>query len=110
MSKRLHFSKELVALVLTGKKNSTWRLWDDKNLQLGDIVDFYESKTKKYFTTAKITKVIEKKMGNLKEEDKRGHEEFSNDEEMYRTYSGYYKKDVTPDTLVKICWFELLKS
>jgi len=106
MNKRLHFSKELVPLILSGKKNSTWRLWDDKNLQVGDVVDFLESKTEKHFVTVKITKVIEKKMGKLEIGDKQGHEKFKNDDEMYRTYLGYYKKDVTPDTVVKIVWFE----
>lgn len=108
MNKKLHFSKELISLILSGEKDSTWRLWDDKNLQIGDIVDFLESKTEKHFTTARIIKVINKKMGELKEEDKKGHEKYGNDRQMYKIYSGYYKKDVTPDTLVKIVRFELV--
>ncbi|MFH1971819.1 MAG: ASCH domain-containing protein [Patescibacteria group bacterium] len=108
MHKKLHFSKELVTLILSGKKTSTWRLWDDKNLQMGNIVEFLESKTEKHFAKAKIVKVVEKKMGELKKSDKKGHEEFKNDNEMYETYSRYYRRKVTPDTLVKIVWFELI--
>lgn len=106
MNKKLHFSKELVSLILSGKKTSTWRLWDDKDLKEGNIVEFLESKTEKHFFTAKITKVIKKKMGELKKSDKKGHEEFKNDSEMYKTYSGYYKREVTPNTLVKMIWFK----
>lgn len=108
MNKRLHFSKELVTLVLSGKKNSTWRLWDDKNLSIGDIVDFLESKNEKLFVTVKITDVIEKKMGELREEDKQGHEKFKDDEEMYKTYSRYYKREVNSNTVVKIIRFDFI--
>lgn len=108
MNKQLHFSKELCPLILSGEKSSTWRLWDDKNLQVGDTVNFLESKTEKHFATVKIIKVTEKKMGELKEEDGRGHEKYKNDSEMYKTYKEYYKKEVTPNTVVKIIWFELI--
>lgn len=106
MHKKLHFSKESVSLILSGKKTSTWRLWDDKDLKEGDIVDFLQSKTEKQFATVIITKVVEKKIGELGKSDKKGHEEFKSDSEMYKTYSGYYRKKVTPNTLVKIIWFK----
>lgn len=40
MNKTLKFAPDLVPLVLSGKKDTTWRLWDDKNLTENDIVDF----------------------------------------------------------------------
>lgn len=35
-SKTLKFTPELSAKILSGEKTSTWRLFDDKNLQKGD--------------------------------------------------------------------------
>lgn len=109
MYKKLHFSSDLVPLILSGQKVSTWRLWDNKNLQKGDIVDFLESGTEKRFATTRLVKVIEKEMGNLTDEDKNGHEKFTNDKEMYKTYSGYYKRPVDSKTKVKVIWFELIE-
>ena len=52
--------------------------------------------------TAKITNVVEKPLGKLTQGDKVGHEKFSNDEEMYKSYEKYYSQPITPETLVKI--------
>lgn len=38
--KTLKFTPELCALIVTGQKKSTWRLFDDKNLQVGDELSF----------------------------------------------------------------------
>lgn len=108
MHKKLKFAQHLVPLVLSGKKTSTWRLWDDKDLQVGDTVDFIEFGTDKHFAAAKLTKVLEKPLGKLTEEYKKGHETFATDEEMYATYTRYYGKTADKNTLVKIIWFELL--
>ncbi|MGH7204232.1 MAG: ASCH domain-containing protein [Candidatus Levyibacteriota bacterium] len=107
MNKTLKFAPPLVPLVLSGEKVSTWRLWDEKNLQEGDTVDFLNKETLKQFATAKLTKVIEKQLGELTDEDKKGHERFASDEEMYQTYTTYYKKEVNAQTPIKIIWFEL---
>ena len=109
MNKKLHFAQNLVPLILSGKKISTWRLWDDKDLSTGDIIYFIESGTDKHFATGKLTKIIEKPLEELTEEDKKGHEMFESDEEMYKTYTMYYKRTVNKNTLVKIIWFELVK-
>ncbi len=38
--KTLNFSDKLVPLVLSGAKTATWRLFDDKNLAIGDELIF----------------------------------------------------------------------
>jgi hypothetical protein len=43
----------------------------------------------------------------LSEADKEGHETFASNEEMYKTYSRYYQRTVTPETSVKIIRFKL---
>lgn len=107
--KLVKFRDYLVPLVLTGEKNSTWRLFDDKNLSVGDEIELREFGKEQSFATAKIVKVIEKAFSDLSEDDKQGHEKFSSDKEMYETYAGYYNAKVGPDSVVKIIWFELQK-
>jgi hypothetical protein len=107
--KSLKFRPYLVPKVLSGEKHSTWRLFDDKDIQQGEEVELLEFVTNRHFADARVSKVIEKPFGDLTAADKEGHEEFATDEEMYQVYSTYYKTDVTPDTPVKIIWFELKK-
>ncbi len=109
MPKTLKFATDLIPLVLSGQKTSTWRLWDEKDLAVGDEVSLLDQITKQQFATAKIIKVIEKPLGELTEYDKKGHEKFANSEEMYQTYTKYYNRPVDQTTIVKIIWFELDK-
>lgn len=105
--KVVKFSSELVPLVLSGEKTSTWRLFDDKDLKAGDIMQLMEFGADIPFAEAIINTVTETTFGNLNSEDKIGHESYSSDEEMYQTYSGYYKTTVGPDTTLKIIHFTI---
>lgn len=107
--KTLKFSLNLVNLVLSGKKTTTWRLWDDKDLQMGDEIFFLNSNTKEEFAKAELTKVVEKPFKDLTDDDWQGHERFQSDKEMYRSYSDYYGRGVDRTTLIKIIHFELIK-
>jgi hypothetical protein len=105
--KVVKFRDYLVPLVLSGEKDSTWRLFDDKDLRVGDEIELRVFVTLKLFGKAKITKVVEKRFGDLSEQDKQGHETYKNDAEMYAEYTKYYHVPVGPDTTVKIIWFKL---
>lgn len=107
MHKSLKFVPELIPLVLSGEKISTWRLWDDKDITVGDTLSLLNKQTLEQFATAKVTKVIEKPLGELTDEDKKGHETFTNDEVMYQTYTKYYQREVTTTTPIKLIWFDL---
>ncbi len=106
--KTLKFREHLVKLVLAKEKDLTWRLFDDKNLSEGDIVDLINWNTGEVFGKAHLIKVWEKKMKDLDDADYDGHERFSSDEEMYKTYKTYYGDRVGPDTIVKMISFELV--
>jgi len=108
--KIIKFRSNLVPLVLSGEKNSTWRLFDDKDLTIGDSIELKNWETGETFGTAKISRVVEKPFAELTPEDKFGHEVFQTDEEMYRTYSHYYQQPVGPDSTVKILWFNELQE
>ncbi len=109
-NKTLKFRRELADLILAGHKNVTWRLFDDKSLAEGDVVDLLIWGTLEKFATAHLTEVREKRMGELVEPDFEGHEKFASTEEMYTTYSTYYGRPVDVDTPVKIIRFRLVLS
>ncbi|PIR58090.1 MAG: hypothetical protein COU71_00535 [Parcubacteria group bacterium CG10_big_fil_rev_8_21_14_0_10_38_31] len=108
MQKSLKFRDYLVPLVLSGEKDSTWRLFDDKDLQTGDKVELINWNSKEKFGEAELIKAMEKKMGDLEEADFDGHERFESNEEMYKTYRKYYGDSVGAETLVKIIKFRLI--
>lgn len=104
--KTLKFRKALSELILAGEKNTTWRLFDDKDLSVGDIISFLVWETLEEFARVKITSVKESTFGKLTDEDWDGHEKFSSNGEMYKTYSEYYGRQVSSDSPVKIIKFE----
>lgn len=106
--KQLKFRSHLVPLVLSGEKTVTWRLFDDKNLSVGDTIEFFDSETGEKFAQAEATQVREKSFKELTDEDFEGHEKFSSPEEMMKTYKENYGDQVTMDTLIKMIDFKLL--
>ena len=108
MMKQLGFVKELMPLVLSGKKNTTWRINDKRDLSVGDIIECVEMVTREPFAKMKITSVKNTTFGEMSEEDMEGHEKFSSEKEMLDTYSRYYKQEVTASTPVKVVKFVLI--
>lgn len=108
--KTLKFAPELCEQILAGTKTSTWRLFDDKDLQTGNELIFINKENLEQFGTAKITNLYTKTLGTLDDEDWEGHERFSSEEEMYDTYRKYYGDHVTPETEVKIIHFDFKKD
>lgn len=106
--KSMKFRQNLGLLILDGKKRTTWWLFDDKDLSAGDIVSFLVWETKEEFAKARLLDVQEKTFGALTNEDWEGHDRFQSDEETYLTFSKYYRREVSKDSMVKIIRFELL--
>lgn len=114
--KTLKFEHDLAELVKNGDKTSTWRIHDDKDLSVNDEVrlidkvDPNKPETWRVFGTARIDRVIEKRLGDIGAEDKIGHEEFASKEEMLAAYRRYYNNDVTLTTPVKMIHFKYIPS
>ena len=104
--KTLKFKPDLVEKILSGNKTSTWRLFDDKNLQINDELIFINQETGKEFGKAKIKNIKVKTLGSLNEEDWEGHERYVSDKEMYEHYRMYYGDKVTKDAELKIIDFD----
>jgi hypothetical protein len=105
----LKFSPHLVDKIISGKKTSTQRLFDDKDLQAGDELQLVNSETGDFFGSAIITELKVRTLGTLTDEDWVGQERFPSNEEMYAIYRKYYGEDVNPDTEVKIIRFNFQK-
>lgn len=108
--KTLKFKHHLVQQILDGTKTVTWRLFDDKNLQTGDILEMIDADTGKSFCQAMITKIKEKKLGEVEENDFEGHERYASKEEMLGHYRGYYGEKVDRDTIIKMIDFKIIKT
>ena len=108
--KTLKFKPHLVEQILRGQKTSTWRLFDEKDLQEGDQLTFLNKESLEAFGTATIASLYTKTLGTLEDADWKGHERFASEEEMYATYRSYYGDGVGPETEVKIISFDFTKT
>lgn len=105
--KKLKFCKKLIPLILSGEKTTTWRFFDDKDLEVNDEFILINSDNGEGFAKAKIVSVREKKFKDLSEIDTKNHEKFKNKEEMLKTYNGYYAGRINWDTKVKVIDYKL---
>ncbi len=110
--KTLKFDHDLAVLILSGKKTSTWRLYDDKDLSVNDnfnVVDKVDPKdpsTWEIVGRGRITEIIEKNLGDVNSKDMEGHDSFESKEGMLKEYQNYYGQNVDYKTPVKIIFFE----
>ena len=107
--KILKFKPELAKLILIGEKTSTWRLFDDKNLQVGDKVEFVNSENGEKFAEAVLIEIDMMPFGKMTPGDMDGHEKYSNEKEMLEFFSECYKMPVTLEAKVKIIRFNLIR-
>ncbi|QQG52640.1 MAG: ASCH domain-containing protein [Candidatus Falkowbacteria bacterium] len=106
--KTLKFRKNLAEEILAGRKTATWRLFDDKDLQIGDQVELLVWETKEKFATAEIIALKEKKLQDIKEEDFIGHEKFASREDMLENYQSFYGDKVNWETPIKMLDFKII--
>jgi len=109
--KTLKLEHELALMVMAGEKDSTWRMFDDKDISVNDdieLIDKVDPKNRatwRTIGTAHVNEVVEKRLGDLTTDDMTGHEQFSSPEEMLATYQRYYGSSVTHGTPLKIIRF-----
>src|SRR5690349_3370903 len=103
--KTLKFRNHQAQMILGGRKNITWRIYDDKDLQVGDELAFIRWETGDQFAAATITRVTEKKLGEISEPDLLGHERFEDMSAMLDHYRELYGDRVTLETPIKVVEF-----
>ena len=107
--KTLKFKDHLAQAILRGEKDSTWRLFDDKGLSLGDLLRLVNKDSGDEFARASIVSILEKSLGEVAQADLDGHEPYyANFDEMYKAFRGYYGDRVSPESRLKIIRFQLL--
>ena len=107
--KTLKFAPPLAKMILEGNKTTTWRLFDDKDLQPGDKLNLQNCETGEDFAKAEILEIQEKELGKLENADFDGHEKFLDQEDMLKQYREYYGEKVNLNTIVKVIKFKLVK-
>lgn len=105
--KTLKFRSHSVNLILSHQKTTTWRLFDDKNLQAGDEFRLINKDTGEIFGQAVITDVHEKRLGEISDLDFLGHHRFNDPAHMLQHYRSLYGDSVTMETPLKMITFEL---
>ncbi len=109
--KRLKLDHTLAESVVAGKKRSTWRINDDKNLSVNDEVELVDKANPQDPTSwraigvAKLDQVVEKRMGQITEQEHHDHGRAVSFEQIYDEFREYYGNEVGPDTVVKIIHF-----
>jgi ribonuclease HI len=111
--KTIKLDHQLAEQVRSGRKTSTWRLYDDKDLRVNDMIELIDKADPgnpaswKSVGVARIDRVIEKRLGEVTKSDFEGHEDFASAEEMLKAYQKYYGPQVTLETPVKMIHFTL---
>lgn len=114
--KSIKFEHDVAETIRRGSKTSTWRIFDDKDIMVGDklvLIDKVDPSDRNTWTeigVAEVMHVYEKRFDQITADDTIGHEAFVSVEEMRHTYEMYYKTSIQDDTLVKIIHFRLLKD
>jgi ribonuclease HI len=111
--KTLKLDHKLAEQVHSGSKTSTWRIYDDKDLQVNDKIDLIDKvdagnpATWESIGIARIDLIVEKRLGEITKEDMKGHDGYESREEMLEDFQKYYGPQVSFETPVKIIHFTL---
>lgn len=105
--KTIHFVPKLIPLIINGDKTVTWRVEDDKDIQVGDTLEFANAASRTAFGQAQVTKVEHKLIKDITDEDyEAGHERYDSPEEMIETFRDYYGDDVDEETEIKMVHYD----
>jgi ribonuclease HI len=111
--KTLKFAHRSAEDIRKGIKTTTWRVNDTKDISVNDELELIDQvehdnpSTWLVIGTARVEQVIEKRLGDIDEDDMRGHEVFASRDEMLEMYREYAGPDVNFETPVKIVHFKL---
>ena len=108
--KTIKFTPELTELIKKGKKTTTFRLFDDKNLTIGDTVILATRDKEKIteFGKGKIVNIRVKTLNSLDEDDYIGHEKVHKTN-LLDYYKSFYGEKVEIDTEVKVIRFKVIE-
>jgi ribonuclease HI len=109
--KTLKFNHATASLVQGGQKTTTWRLFDDKDISVNDLIKIIDKvdpnnpQSWQVIGEGAVNQIVEMKLQDISPTDMKG-EGFSSQSEMLVVYRNYYGNRVEMDTPVKIIHFE----
>ncbi len=106
MGRKLRFVPHLVEMIVSGKKFTTWRINNERDISVNEVITFCD-KDGTPFAEARVLWLKTTTFASLTPEDWEGHEWFDNREEMYKLYSEVYGIEVTPATVLEIIRFKV---
>ena len=110
--KKLKLDHDIARLVAEGELRTTWRLFDDKDLSVNDVVELIdktnpsEPQTWQPIGTAVINRIIERRLGDAIQEGMIDTKGASSDHEALELSRDFYGKNVTLQTPAKIVFFD----
>ncbi len=110
--KLLKVSHKIAKLIYSGQKNNTWRINDEKNVSVGDVVGIIDKVNPGDRTSwriigmGRVNEVLQKRLLDIEPGDLGAGEDFASKDEMYKTFRQYYGGDVNEQTPVKIITFD----
>jgi ribonuclease HI len=114
--KKIKFDHQLAMRVRNGTKTATWRIYDDKNIAVNDILELVDKVDPQnpgswvVIGQARVERIIEKRLGDIVASDYEGHEAFASPEAMLEQYQAYYGPEVNLGTPIKMIHFSLQSS
>lgn len=109
--KSLKINHQFVADILSGKRKTTWRINDDKDLHVNDRVQLIDKKDPSDPSTWQpigiiiIESILEKQLGKVTEQDLEEGQHYDSMDDILEEYRGYYGQQVVLETPVKIIRF-----
>ncbi len=110
--KYVKVSHRIAKLILDGKKRNTWRINDEKNISVDDIVGIIDKvdpnvpSTWQVIGGGRVNSVLQKRLDSIQNEDLGPGEDFASRPEMLKTFRNYYGPDVNEHTPIKIISFD----
>lgn len=111
--KTIKLDHQLAQQVVKGIKTSTWRMYDDKNIAVGDrlgIIDKIDPgnpQTWKVVAYATVDQVTEKRLGDVKINENKGHNDYESQDAMLQEFQHYYGPQVDLKTPIKLINFSI---
>ncbi|HEY7534541.1 MAG TPA: reverse transcriptase-like protein [Thermodesulfobacteriota bacterium] len=110
MNKTLKFDHSLANLIRQGKRTSTWRIFDDKAITVGDRIDVIDKTDPNnplswsVFGVIKVIAISQRNLQNISTEELR-EQGFSDSEDAKVVMQRYYGSLFDDDTKIKIIQF-----
>jgi ribonuclease HI len=100
--KTLKFTADQIPQIIAGVQTTTWRIDDEKQLDVGDEIQFINSQSGASFGYGRIREITKKRIVDIDEHDKVGHKVYRNDAEILAEFRKFYGPEVTTNTIVKV--------